>query len=866
MSAPREVAPLPSQGEPAVRNDGSTIREELIGLNSIDWSRQLLEGQLPQPRRERWQPLRAGLLNIYLFQDERFPFADGRLLLRGVNATGKSRVLAFLLPFLLEGDLRSTRFEPDRDSTRQVAWNLLMGEHHDRLGYTWLELGRCDPAEGPQFLTLGCGLRAVEDRGIVDHWFFITSQRVDRDLRLVTPQETALTQRQLSEALADKGEIFERAGDYQRAVDDKLFRLGDRFAPLIDLLLQLRQPQLAKKLDLEHLESALRESLPPMSGGLMANAAEAFRSLDADRQRLQASRDSLAHTQSFLAHYRQHVRIGLRRAADGIRNANSSYESASRRLRDNVRQLDDLEVAQQRQMAEGAAVEAQIEALDARIHALVQSDDARAANRLDDKRRMVDDDKATVERFKRAYDQSQRQFHQRQNTVADGEHRVAASLEGLPSAVSAASLIAAPAELAAEHQRRFDGLAGRPGLTSPEVRQAMDILRKETRRWRTLAEQLSAAETAIAEQRTRWRDARRSLEDRERDHDSAASRVIDESSVIDATRASLWTGILQWHGASTELGCDFFDLPAIEISWMKWAEEASGASPLTNVVDEALRRSFATIAMDEAETTHRRTMLQQQQREWQYQLAELRAGVELCPPAPPTRDPVARQAKPGAPLWRMVDFAESVPTSEHAGWEAALEASGLLDAWIESEGRLRDADRNDTILDVSESQDLPFERQLSRVLAPAGGFSESGIARETVDAILRRIGVGTDAGRVWVDKTGHWRNGALTGCWQKEDSQYIGTSARGRHRRRKIEEIEVAVNAGMIEDDSLSDRLEELSARRKRLNDEQRNLPIELPLREALAHWREVERQAAMAELRRREAAELEQREQSGLN
>jgi hypothetical protein len=189
------------------------------------------------------------VLNIYLFQDERFPFADGRLLLRGANATGKSRVLAFLLPFLLDGKLHPTRLEPDRDATRQVAWNLLMGEHRDRLGYTWLELGRQDAQQGPQYLTLGCGLRAVKDRGIVEHWFFLTPQRIDRDLHLVSDQQTALTKRQLNEALGDAGQLIERVSEYQRAVDDALFRMGDRYHSLIDLLLQLRQPQLARKLE-----------------------------------------------------------------------------------------------------------------------------------------------------------------------------------------------------------------------------------------------------------------------------------------------------------------------------------------------------------------------------------------------------------------------------------------------------------------------------------------------------------------------------------------------------------------------------------------------------------------------------------------
>ncbi len=44
---------------------------------------------LPRPRRERWQPLRSGLVNLYRYDREEFHYENGRLLLRGNNGTGK---------------------------------------------------------------------------------------------------------------------------------------------------------------------------------------------------------------------------------------------------------------------------------------------------------------------------------------------------------------------------------------------------------------------------------------------------------------------------------------------------------------------------------------------------------------------------------------------------------------------------------------------------------------------------------------------------------------------------------------------------------------------------------------------------------
>ena len=49
----------------------------------------------------RWHLNRAGIVNVYQYGDEVLNFSGGRLLLRGVNGSGKSTAMNMLLPFLL---------------------------------------------------------------------------------------------------------------------------------------------------------------------------------------------------------------------------------------------------------------------------------------------------------------------------------------------------------------------------------------------------------------------------------------------------------------------------------------------------------------------------------------------------------------------------------------------------------------------------------------------------------------------------------------------------------------------------------------------------------------------------------------------
>jgi hypothetical protein len=76
---------------------------------------------LPRAQSRRWQPLRSGLVNIYRYDVEEFRWSNGRLLLRGNNGAGKSRVMALQLPSPSTGI--SIRLDASRTATPPNASN-----------------------------------------------------------------------------------------------------------------------------------------------------------------------------------------------------------------------------------------------------------------------------------------------------------------------------------------------------------------------------------------------------------------------------------------------------------------------------------------------------------------------------------------------------------------------------------------------------------------------------------------------------------------------------------------------------------------------------------------------------------------------
>src|SRR5690606_17865785 len=118
------------------------------------------------------------------------------------------------------------------------------------------------------------------------------------------------------------------------------------------------------------------------------------------------------------------------------------------------------------------------------------------------------------------------------------------------------------------------------------------------------------------------------------------------------------------------------------------------------------------------------------------QRATVEAGRDPAPPPPP----LPRSARAdGSALWQVVDFADHLGQEERAGLEAALQASGLLDAWVRPGGRLLEAGSRDVVL-VAGPAASPSLAEALVVDLPEG----SDVPETDVAAVLRGIELGGD--------------------------------------------------------------------------------------------------------------------------
>jgi len=832
---------------------------------------------LPTPSSERWKPLRAGLVDMFYYDQEEFWFHDGRLLLRGNNGTGKSKVLALTLPFLLDGDLAPHRVEPDGDRQKRMEWNLLLGGKHpspERLGYTWLEFGRRGADGIEEFRTLGCGLKAVAGRGIARHWFFVTSQRPGAELQLLPDSRVPLTREKLREQIGQHGFVYDRAADYRRAVDEHLFGLGPhRYEALVNLLVQLRQPQLSKKPDEKLLSRALTEALPPLSPGLVTTVAEAFRGLDEERDALHSLAEAQEAATDFLGHYRRYAKVAAKRKAAGPRLTQSRYEQLGRDLT----AAEEAFAAAHQQLDEAQRELTQLEEqrteLEARQKALEADPAMRDAERL--KQLREDAERKEMAAQGQEGDRNRHAGHVTRyaDKVAQTAHRADTGRNKLALALREATTTATDARCAQQHRAAVAALDGSYlGSTDPD---AFPPAERADGQQYAVAAYLDAAEAAAADILARSKREAQAIADRQAqavaqldrlladvaitrgqlqaaqeaegrlsaEVQAAADRVTAAELAVEERMRLLLDGYRSYLSGLAELRVADPDelIAALE----SWGLTGEGGNPAVAIIDDVTRVAGAELGRLAGELGSQRTRRGIRAGELAEEIGRLRGGGHDAPPMPHTRVPGIRDGRPGAPLWKVTDFAPGLADDERAGLEAALEAAGILDAWVTPEGNLVDGD----VVVVSGLAPVAGE-SCATLLVPAIDLADPQAAvlgEMSVASVLSAIGSepGTAGRGTWATTDGRWSNGVLSGAWRKDQAGYIGEGAREAARRARIEQLERELDAERAAIEGLDADLADIAARQNRLADEHRSVPPDDGVREA--HTKAAERRGQLA-------------------
>ena len=352
----------------------------------------------------RFQLNRAGVLNVWQYDEQVFDFQGGRLLLRGTNGAGKSKTLELLLPFCIDGDRQ--RMNATGRAQTALTWLMLDGvDEKLRTGYVWVEFRRTNDAGEPEFLTCGVGLRASRSANSVSSWMFCTPQRIGVDLRL-EDADGPLGKAALDSVVPHPGRVFETARDYRAHVGRLLFGLDPgRYDDLLRLLYWLRQPQIGEEIDPKKIAQQLVQSLPELDSDELAQAGSTLDELADFGEKLRRTEAASAAIESALDAYGRYARGVTHQRASALTEADRERRRLQRAVRQRERDHDALVVTIE-------DIAQQLDAAQSRSRAARAEMDALAASpeeaRLEDSRGLVEAAVSAVSRQNVALTQAQR--------------------------------------------------------------------------------------------------------------------------------------------------------------------------------------------------------------------------------------------------------------------------------------------------------------------------------------------------------------------------------------------------------------------------------------------------------------------------
>jgi hypothetical protein len=253
---------------------------------------------------------------------------------------------------------------------------------------------------------------------------------------------------------------------------------------------------------------------------------------------------------------------------------------------------------------------------------------------------------------------------------------------------------------------------------------------------------------------------------------ATAQAAADDADDLCVAESRTWRDAVRaWPGAA---GLGLL-VPSWEPMHRRLGEGAADADELAAI--PALARTLLEPVVERArgaEATARAAVSEAERAlgEKERERAALEAQGEARPPVPRYRS-AERDERAGAPFYELVDVAPHVGAAERAGLEAALEASGLLDAWVAHDG----------LVVHPATQDVVLRADATALPAGVPTLADVLVAdRPHVQRLLRAVGWGDQGAHPWVAADGRWSLGPLRGAWAKPASEYLGARTRRQTR------------------------------------------------------------------------------------
>ena len=794
----------------------------------------------------RWQANKTGLINFWYYDEQEFPFVNGRILLRGSNGSGKSVTMQSIVPLLLDGNMSPERLDPFGSRDRKMSSYLLEedDERDERTGYLYLEFKRKD---SDTYITVGMGIRARK-RKPLDKWYFSLSdgRRIGKDFYLYKDigEKVPLSKKELENRIADGGRVFDRQAEYMEYVNRQIFGFEtvEEYKEMIDLLIQLRTPKLSKDFKPSVINDILGDSLQPLSDDDLRPMSEAIENMDSLSMNLKSREEARRAALKINRVFSKYNSLVLYEKAD-------AFDKAGTELRRLAEAEKKYETRRHECLKESKALEnerlqikAKHDSMEKEKESLGKSDAFTLKKSEIKLRQEIELQKETEQKKTAALAARQEKYRETENRLRDEEDKKYEQKKKINNILDD---MQADADIMSFEEHAF---FSQELLTELEKPYIYDSHKKQSEE---LKKKIDHTVIILAEAEVLERQKDEQLQKRERcirELNAAQKKVTELESVMIDTGNEWKEALIKWNSANTELIIDEDSLRGMLI----FADSYSLSSDFNSVRSRAAQVRILNESAIQLSIAENRAEGKKLDDEMLLTQKELSEWHDMKDPEPPRSEAVLNNRKrlsdmgiPYQEFYKVIEFSEALDESECDRIEEALMRMGILDAIVVEEQYRQKvlehaAGCEDNYLFAGEPCN---GGSLLDVLELNDDVNDL-FSNQRLTGILRSISYSSSdagSGAIAVTADGSFSMGVIAGTITGEYAAgFLGAKAREKKRQTMIEECKHKMEILSAEIKKLDAEHEELIRRNATLVDEYKHMPDDADMREIAGMLRDA--------------------------
>lgn len=772
---------------------------------------------------ERWIMNRLGFVNFWVYDTEEFPFRNGKLLLRGLNGSGKSITTQSCIPYILDGDRTPSRLDPFGTKDRKMEYYLLGDPDSGKdesTGYIYLEFKK---PESGQYRTVGIGLHARKGMKM-NTWGFcvLDGRRIGFDIMLYREAGTEkipLDAKSLREQLGDKNPFTEKPTEYKTIVAKHIFDIDSEsiadFEQLTNILIKTRSSKLASKENLkpEQLYAILNESLQTLSDDELQPMVDAMNKIEEIHHKVDEMNNVLREVKVVIAEYDRYNRYMLWKKAAAYSKkhketsvAKTEKENLEAEISENSAKKSEAEAALNKWETKLNDLKRErgslrYDDIDKRIEERRNADNSLAKERenRDNKQKLIDEKEAKVKQKR----EDQRENNQK---ISDLDYKIkeqTANLEEYDEFVPPL------------HNNYIRGIKTDDnfGDDSGKYLNEINNYRDRLRNILSLIEKLDSENETLE-------NAEKSFDEAKRAEESARDSLKKAQKMLDDEKDSMIENFYRSAKDNREFTIDENLLAKIEALISDYEGEGTLGDLLNllsnrkSYIEHELYRIIAKCEENcNAAKLNYASLLAE--------LDELKNASEPVPERSKrrvhARKILSEKGIEYRSFYECIDFKDGFNGSEKAVLEAELADMGILDALVvrgkQADAALKELGSLSDCMIISENKYADHE-------SPFFVIPEGCALKNEATAIIGALSADNSFG-VKINADGYYKNGILAGHSTDETSaRFIGAESRKKYREKQIAELTEKCAEMLTLYQSAQTELETEQARINRLNEE----------------------------------------------